>query len=149
MAVLIELPHPRVLVRPEDRDAIDAARQHVPGLPVEHVPLRDVEVGGLEQVAPGTELELRTRRVPVADGLRVAIPAEVGQFFAPAGDAAAEVVEGPQVRRRLSDCAEEPRERLLHLLGQAEPHQGVEGERGVAHPGVAIVVVLVPADDLG
>jgi hypothetical protein len=121
VAVLVELPHPGVLVLPEDRDAVDAAREHLPGLLVERVPLRDVESRGLEQVAPRTELELRARRIPVPDGLRVAITAEVRQLLAALGDASVEVVEGPQVGRGLAHCTKEAGKRLLHLLGQAEP----------------------------
>ena len=43
---------------------------------------------------------------------------------------------------------EEPRERLVHLLAEAERDQGVEREGGVAYPRVAVVVVAVAADAL-
>jgi hypothetical protein len=147
-ARLLELPHPRVLVRPEERDAVDAVREHLPRLRVEHVALRDIQVRRLEQVAPRSELELRGGRVAVADGTGIAIAAKVVERLPAGGRTAAEVIERPEVGRGLPDSAEEPCERLLYLLGQAEANEGVEREGGVAHPRVAVVVVLIAADRL-
>ena len=149
MTLLVELPHPGVAITPEHGDAIDTVGEKLAGVLVEGVPLRDVEVGGLEEVTPRAELELRGRGVAVADGPRVAVAAEVRKLLAPSGDLTFEVVERPEVGRRLAHRAEEPGERLLHLLRQAEPHQRIEREGGVAHPGVAVVVVLVASDRLG
>jgi hypothetical protein len=67
MTMLVELPHPGVLVPPEDRDAVDAAGQHLSRRVVEDVPPGDVQTGGLEQVAPRAQLELVACRVAVAD----------------------------------------------------------------------------------
>ncbi len=43
----------------------------------------------------------------------------------------------------------EPVHERRRFLGEAEAHQGVEGEGGVAHPGVAVVPVAGVADGLG
>src|SRR5207248_6650750 len=109
VATLVELPHPGVLVGPEDRDAVDAAGEHLPRLLVEHVALRAVQRGGFEQIAPRAELDLRARRIPVAHRSRVEIAAEVVERLRPRRDAAVEIVERPQVRSRPAHGAEETR----------------------------------------
>ena len=85
--MLVELPHPGVVVRARGSRRGRRSREHLPGLLVEHVALGDVELGGLEEVAPRAELELRARRVPVADGPRVAVAAEVVELVAAPGTA--------------------------------------------------------------
>ena len=43
----------------------------------------------------------------------------------------------------------QPAAELGGLLGEAQPQQRVDGERGIAHPGVAVVPVALPTDLLG
>jgi len=132
--MLVELPHSGVLVRPEHRDAVDAAGQHLGRLGVQHVALRDVQRRGLDQVAPGAELELGRGCVPVANRAGALVAAEMIERLPARRHGAVEVVERSEVRSGLAHGAQEAAKRLLHLLGDPEPHQCVEGERGVAHP---------------
>ena len=115
MAQVIELPDPGVLVAPDHAQAVEDVGEAGAGRVVEGVPSADVELGRLEQVAPAPELELRPGRVPVADGPRVAV-APQRELVEPLRDLALERVERPDVRLRLRDRAQEPRERVVHLL---------------------------------
>ena len=60
------------------------------------------------------------------------------------------ICSGPSPRPSLVAAAVcQPVHEGLGLLGEAEPQQGVEGEGGVADPGVAVVPVAPAADALG
>src|SRR5439155_22512209 len=72
-----QLPDPRVLVAPDHAEAVDRVGQAAAGGVVELVALANVEVGRLEEVAPGAELELRARRVALGNGPRGAIASQL------------------------------------------------------------------------
>src|SRR5439155_18176798 len=71
-----KLPDARVLVPPHDAEPVERRADPLPRRLVERVALAEVQVNGLEQVAPRPELELRLRCVAVPHRARVAVPAQ-------------------------------------------------------------------------
>ena len=148
MLQVVELPDPGVLLCPdaarEARDLGDSAGN----LGAEVVAVLDVEPDRLEQIAVAAELELRRRRVALADGVRAAV-ARKGKLFALVGDTAVEVVEHIEARVCALDRVQEPPQRGMDELQPPDAQEGVDCEGRVAHPGEAVVPVAVAADLLG
>ena len=84
-------------------------------------------------------------RAAVAVQVRQLLLGQVG----PAVDAVHELQRAVAVGLVLVPAGGQPVHEPGRLLGEADPQQGVEGEGGVADPGVAVVPVPHPADALG
>ena len=63
-------------------------------------------------------------------------------------DGSVEAVEDVQIAAVVADGAEEPGDGAVDFFVQAEVDEGVEGERRVSDPRVAVVPVLGAADPL-
>ena len=134
------------------RAAVSAAAAQEPaGGRVDLAELLDQTLGRAEQLAVDVQLPL----VPgaVADPYRAAAaPAvQVGQHplgeVAFAADAEHDLQVGPLVKLRGGRAGQEVEE-LVGLVGAGGHPQGLHGEAGVPHPGVAVVPVALAADRL-
>ena len=111
------------------------------------------EVDAVQRLAVDVELELIGGAVADPDRARAAVARpvlerlllEVGGAVHPVHD----VQRAAVAARPLGDPVPQPAAELRRLLGEPQPQQRVDGERGVAHPGVAVVPVTLAADLLG
>ena len=118
VAVIVELPDARVVVLPDDTEAVEAVDERRLRVAVERVPVADIQIGRLEEIAPRAELELARCRISVTHRARVAVAAQI-ELVSACGLAPVEAVERPQVGGRCPDGAKQTAEGLVHLLRQA------------------------------
>ena len=148
------LPDALVGLVPVLADPVDDAGEVDPRVVVDRRAVAVVEVDGVDQLAVDVELELVARRrcrsapapsrgsprggrgPPPSSSARPSIPYMIWSGPCPPGAALAEALAQPLHERR-------------RLLGEAEPQQRVERERGVADPRVAVVPVATAAELLG
>ena len=111
------------------------------------------EVDGVDELAVDVELELVGGAVPDAHGGRAAVALPVVEdLLLEIGVAVDRVhdLERPGLALvLLAEPVGQPAAERRGLLGEAEPQQRVEGERGVADPRVAVVPVAAAAELLG
>src|SRR6266511_2586244 len=147
-----DLPDALVLLPPAARRGVGGGDQEAAGGGVDPAELLVQALGRAEQLAVDVELAL----VPgaVADPHRpAAAPApQVGQLplgeVALAADPEHDLEVGPTVELGGGRAGQEPEE-LVGLVGAGGHPQGLHGEAGVPHPGVAVVPVPLAADRLG
>ena len=128
----------------------------MPGVGADALAVLVVEVDRVDQLAVDVELELVDGAVADPHRPGVAVAAQVVELGL-VGDVAVDVVEHPQraevvgraVLGRVRHPVREPAHERRRLVGEAEPQQRVEAERGVADPHVAVVPVAAPAHRLG
>ena len=154
LALAADLPDPLVRAVPVGAHPVHVAHDVLPELPGDRRAVLVVEVDRVEQLAVDVELELARGTVPHTDGAGLAVALQVveGELvqLATAVDAVDDLERPVRVvgDARLAAVAE-PADKRTHLVGEADPEEPVERERGVADPGVAVVPVPVPADVLG
>ncbi len=128
------------------RSAISASRRRVTRSST--WPRLDEQRGRLHQVAEDAELALRAGAVAAQHRAAVAIARQVERLLLratgrrPGGTSCAARAVAPHRRGQ-------PGERGLRLLRRADAQERLDGVGHVAHPGVAVVVVLVAAEPLG
>ena len=124
-----------------------------PGVVGDRLGVLVVEVDRVDQLAVDVELELLGRAVSDPDGRRAGVALEVVEHglleVGPAVDAVHDLKRAVTAAGRLAEAVGEPAHERLRLLGEAEPQERVEGEGGVADPGVAVVPVALAAELLG
>ncbi len=133
---------------PDVGAAVGHLGEQAPRHQIEHVAALDEQRRGLHQVAEHAELDLRARPVATAHRPAVAVAGQVQRLLL-RGQRAVEAIHRAQPRPVAADRGRQPGERRLGLLGGADAQERLDGVGDVAHPGVAVVVVLVAADALG
>ena len=142
VALAADLPDALVGLLPDPLDEVDDHRQLIPrNRRVARDAARARLVERVERLAVDIELELVVR--PVADANRrgLFVARQPRQLDLGEAVLAAHAVHDLRVRRRAGDRAQQPVHPRARLLGVATEHQGVERERGIAQPAVAIVPV--------
>jgi hypothetical protein len=145
------LPDPLVGAAPVCTHPIEQRAEVGPEVGGDGRPVLVGEVHRIHQLAVDVELELIEGAVADADGPRAAVPVEVvervfGQV-APAVDPVHDL-QG-SVPAGFVDARLQPLHEPRRLLGEADPQQRVEGERGVPDPGVAVVPISHASQLLG
>ncbi len=124
-----------------------------PGLVEDRPAVLVEQVDRVDQLAVDVELALVGRAVADPHRRRVAIARQVrelllGQLRAPV-DPVHDLQRAARPVAPLAHAVVEPGHERRGLLGEAEPQQAVERERGVADPRVAVVPVALAAELLG
>ena len=144
----LELPYPAVGLGP---DVAHLVSQRVQQVGAGRVQVRagpvDRQPHALEQVPVASPLRLPDGAVASPGGAGVAVAAQAQLGFL-VRNVPAQPVERVYLGRGGGNAAEHPGQRALDFLGQAEPDEGIEHERGIADPPVPVVVVAVAADSL-
>src|SRR5881409_3479559 len=151
LAPAAHLPDALVLVAPVGADPVDEAAHVGPQVVGDRGTVLVVEVDRVHQLAVDVELEVGGGRVADAHGRGAQVALEVRQRLL--GEPVATVdpvhdLEGA-VGFELLAARLDPAHEGRRLLGEAEAHEAVEREGGVADPGVAIVPVPLAAELLG
>ena len=145
-----DLPHPVVGLLPVPLEPVELAAQRHPELVGDGLGIPVVEVHRVHQLAVDVQLQLVSG--PVADAHRPGVPVapQVVQALLGGDRAAVEGVEDAQAGPggRLGAAGLEPVHEGGRLLGEAQPHQRVDGEGRVADPREAVVPVAAAADGL-
>ena len=141
-------PNTGVRLPPNAADQVGHGGKAPAGLAVEPTAGPRVDHGGVEQAAVDVQLSLGGGGVADPDRARAPVALELQRALG-CELAAVEAVEDLQARMAELGCVEQPPEERLALPRAAELQQGVERERGVAHPTEAIVPVALAADLLG
>ena len=136
-----ELPQPGVAVAPHVARLVRHPGQQAARAGVEDVPVVDVEPDHVEHVTEHGQLQLVDRRVPDHDRSDPAPAGDLGELLR-GGQLAVEAVEHLHLGTVPVDRAQQPADRRLGLLAEAEPEQRLHGVGGVADPGEAVVPVL-------
>ena len=148
-----DLPDPLVLARPVVADPVHQPAEVFPSVVAEGRAVLVEQVDGVHQLAVDVELQLAVGGVADPHRARAAIALQVRQLLldqiGPAVDAVHQLQGTVASGLVLVPAGGQPVHEPGRLLGEADPHQGVQGEGGVAHPGVAVVPVPHAADALG
>ena len=111
------------------------------------------EEDAVQRLAVDVELELVGGAVADADRARAAVTGPVLQRLLLEVRGAVDPVHDVQRATLAADLlghpVPQPAAELRRFLGEPQPQQRVDGERGIAHPGEAVVPVALPADLLG
>ena len=145
------LPDALVGLRPVVAHPVGEAAQVLPEVVADRGAVLVVEVDGVHQLAVDVELELLHRAVADAHRARALVAGEVLEHRLLAHGLAADVVhdlQGPRLVQ-LAAALGEPLHEVAGLLGEADPHERVDGEGRVADPHVAVVPVADAAEVLG
>jgi len=143
-----QLPDSRVFGRPDSAEQVDGLSELHARRFVQDIAVADVAPGGGEQGPVAPQLQLICGIVPHPYGSRIPISRNVELPFA-LERFASDRVDRLDARVRRLERVEQERERRVRLLVVAEMEKRIEGEGGISHPPVAVVVVLVAADPLG
>src|SRR5262249_53570369 len=110
-----------------------------------------VEVDRVEEVPDDVELKLPRGIVAGAHGPRAAVPLEVIEDRLGPLRAPVEAVEDleARVRAELAEPALEKLDVVARLIREADAQEGIDRERGVADPVVAVIPVAGAADPFG
>ena len=153
LAAAAGLPDALVGLVPVLADPVDDPGEVLPGVVVDRGAVLVVEVDGVDQLAVDVELELVGGAVADPHRRRAAVALEVVEHLLGELGAAVDPVHDLQrarlAGRGVAEAVGEPVHERRRLLGEPEAQQGVEGERGVADPGVAVVPVALAAELLG
>jgi hypothetical protein len=144
-----DLPDPLVLLPPAGSGGICGRGQEPPGYRVQFAELVDQPLRSAEQLTVHVELPLEP--CAVADPDRPAAPPARQMWQLPLGQVplAANAEHDLQVRAALRPGGGrigKEGEELVRLVWASRHPQGLHGQAGVAHPGVAVVPVPLAAD---
>ena len=150
-AAAADLPDALVHQVPVLLEPVQLAAEMGPEVEADRGAVLVVEIDRIHQLAGDIELELLPGGIADPDRARAAIPLEVlenhlGELVPPV-DAVHDLQR--LALGQLSAAGLEPVHERRRLLLEADAKQRVEGERGVANPGVAVVPVAPAADGLG
>ena len=147
------LPDPLAGLVPVVGQPVDHAAQRDPAAVTQLDPVLVGEVDAVQRLAVDVHLPLVRRAVADPHRARAAVALPVVQRLLHqvrgAVDPVHDVERTALAAHLLLDPVPQPAGERRRLLGEAHPEQGVDRERGVAHPGVPVVPVALAAHLLG
>ncbi len=144
-----DLPDAPVRLAPAFQRPLHLLARHLPGPVVEPVARLGVQVDRVEDHAPDVVLRLLVRAVADAHRPGALVAVQVVEHVLVEVAAAVDAVDDLQVTVVTLDQVAEERDVVVGLPLEAEGVQAPQRERGVAHPGVAVVPVALAAGRLG
>ncbi len=147
MLQLRQFPDATILLPPVIGAAVRQLAQHARGGDIQHVSRLDKMLGCHQHVAIHTELQLVAGIIADPHRLRVLIAAQRritlgGDFITIQG------IAGAQPDAMAHDSLRQPGKGRLTIFQRPEIDEGFNNQAGIAHPGVAVIIIFLAADPL-